>query len=68
VVSGAARVGLARPTQQVVDGPLGAVRAARVALNGVRAETWSNTSMTSNGNEVRVVDPAQRRRKKLQIR
>ena len=73
VVSGAARVGLVRPTKQVVDGPLGPFSLRGWQSTGLEpqracAETWSNTSMTRNGNQVRVLDPAHRRLTKLRTR
>ena len=50
------RVGLARPTKQVVDGSLRAVLAAGRRPNGP-VRRLKATSMTSNGNQVRVLDP-----------
>jgi hypothetical protein len=74
VASGAARVGLVGPTKQVVMVRLGRSRSAggsqRAGSEPQRAcaETWSNTSMTRNGNQVRVLDPAHRRLTKLRTR
>ena len=67
VASGAARVGLVRPTNQVVMVRLGRSRSAGGSQRAC-AETWSNTSMTRNGNQVRVLDPAHRRLTKLRTR
>jgi hypothetical protein len=67
-VSCAARVGLARPTQQVVDGPLGVVLAARGSAQRGPCGDLEQHVHDQHGNQVRGLDPAQRRRKKPRIR